>query len=53
MTHNGYSRSGGGPLPTGNGTQPVHSCPCGAMYTGGRHTCRQTSRQAEAEPEAG
>lgn len=34
-----YSRGGGGPAPEGNGSRPVHSCPCGAMYTGGGHRC--------------
>ena len=55
------SRASGGPAPAGNGTRPIHSCPCGAMYSGGRHTCRQASRNGAAEadhdddrePEAG
>jgi hypothetical protein len=36
----GDSRTGGGPLPAGNGSKPVNSCTkCGAMYTGNSHTC--------------
>jgi hypothetical protein len=35
------STSGGGPTPTGNGSKPIQSCEaCGAMYSGGTHTCR-------------
>jgi hypothetical protein len=58
----GSTRTGGGPAPSGNGSKPVHFCPpCGAMYTGGTHTCRETKRPAapaaeredEREPEAG
>jgi hypothetical protein len=53
-TREGSTRTGGGPAPAGNGSQPVHSCgSCGAMYTGGKHACRQTSRQPEPEAEAG
>ena len=56
------SRASGGPAPAGHGTRPIHSCPCGAMYSGGSHTCRQPSRtqtaehdqdQRDPEPEAG
>jgi hypothetical protein len=47
------SRDSGGPAPAGNGSQPVYSCSCGAMYTGGKHVCRNTSRQPEPEAEAG
>jgi hypothetical protein len=46
----GISRSGGGPTPTGNGSQPIHDCTkCGAMYSGGSHTCRQISQDADRE----
>jgi hypothetical protein len=50
-----WSRDGGGPAPAGNGLppQPIHSCPCGAMYSGGRHTCRTATRDTDREPEAG
>jgi len=57
-----FSRAGGGPAPAGNGAKPVHSCPCGAMYSGGSHSCRQAkrapaapaaAREEEREPEAG
>ena len=57
----GSTRSGGGPAPAGNGSRPIHSCPCGAMYSGGSHACREVKRTAahaaerenEREPEAG
>ena len=46
----GISRSSGGPTPTGpNGTQPIHSCACGAMYSGGNHICRQTTQETDRE----
>jgi hypothetical protein len=47
-----YTRDSGGPAPAGNGSQPIYSCTCGAMYTGGKHVCRTTSRQPEPEAEA-
>jgi hypothetical protein len=47
------SRSGGGPAPTGNGSKPIHSCSCGAMYSGGNHVCIRTADKDEAELEAG
>jgi hypothetical protein len=45
----GWSRSGGGPAPAGNGSKPVHSCDCGAMFTGGKHVCRTTAQTTTAE----
>lgn len=43
----GLSRSSGGPAPAGIDSKPIHSCPCGAMYSGGSHACRETKRAAE------
>ena len=45
------SRSSGGPLPTGNGSHPIHSCPCGAMYSGGSHVCRTADKDTDRETE--
>lgn len=41
FTAAGRRRAGGGPPPAGNGRPaPVHTCGnCGAMWTGGAHTC--------------
>lgn len=38
-----YGRTGGGPPPAGNGSEPVYGCgDCGSMWTGGPgHHCRQ------------
>ena len=48
------SRSGGGPAPQGNGSRPVHSCQrCGAMWSGGGHSCRPAEREPGTEKEAG
>jgi hypothetical protein len=44
------SRDSGGPAPEGNGSTPVHDCDrCGAMWSGGGHTCRQAGREPELE----
>jgi hypothetical protein len=47
------SRDSGGPAPAGNGSQPVYSCSCGAMYTGGEHACRGADRDTDQQAEAG